>query len=383
MLRIYNKIYGDKVIWGVIISLALLSVPIVYVGTEQLAILRGGNFFYFVIKHALILISAFFIAYKVSKIKHGYLSRLSLVLIWITIPLLIYTMFAGHNVDDASRWIKIPVIGLSFQTSDFAKISLTIYLARVLSRKQGELHKFKRVISHLFFPIVFICALIVKSDFSTAILIMGGCFIMLFFGGVKLTHFGVVFLFLIICFTIIIFTVPEVLQRLLTWVNRLKAYSDPLHSGNYQKNLAEASIYDGGALGLWFDIFPGKYGQPPQAASDFIYATILRNYGIIGGIFTILMYLILFFRSIKIARKCNKLFSVLLVIGLSSGLVLQAFSNMAVAVGIFPVTGQPLPMVSIGGTSLWFTAISIGIILSVSREISSNKNNDEISQSNS
>ena len=158
---------------------------------------------------------------------------------------------------------------------------------------------------------------------------------------------------------------PEFLQRLLTWVNRLKAYSDPLHPGNYQKNLAEASIYDGGALGLWFDIFPGKYGQPPQAASDFIYATILRNYGIIGGAFTILMYLVLFFRSIKIARKCNKLFSVLLVIGLSSGLIIQAFSNMAVAVGIFPVTGQPLPMVSMGGTSLLFTFISLGIIFTI------------------
>ena len=206
---------------------------------------------------------------------------------------------------------------------------------------------------------------------------------MMFFGGVKITHFGIVLLVLIVFFTIIIVTVPDVLQRLLTWINRLKAYSDPLHPGNYQKNLAEASIYDGGALGLWFDIFPGKYGQPPQAASDFIYATILRNYGIIGGVFTILMYLILFFRSIKIAQKCNKLFSVLLVIGLSSGLVLQAFSNMAVAVGIFPVTGQPLPMVSMGGTSLWFTAISIGIILSVSREISSNKGNDEIPKSNS
>ncbi len=383
MQEIYNKIYGDKVIWGVVISLALLSIPIVYVGTEQLALLRGGNFFYFVIKHAIILLSAFVIAYQVSKIKHGYLSRFSIILMCITVPLLIYTMLAGHNVDDASRWIKIPVIGLSFQTSDFAKISLIIYLARVLSRKQGELHDFKVVLKYLFIPIIFICALIVKSDFSTAALIMGGCFIMLFFGGVKMTHFGIVLLVLIASFTIILFTVPEVLQRLLTWINRLKAYSDPLHPGNYQKNLAEASIYDGGALGLWFDIFPGKYGQPPQAASDFIYATILRNYGVIGGIFTILMYLIFLFRSIKIARKCNKLFSVLLVIGLSSGLVLQAFSNMAVAVGIFPVTGQPLPMVSMGGTSLWFTAISIGIILSVSREISSNKNDDEIPQGNS
>lgn len=383
MQEIYNKIYGDKVIWGVVISLALLSIPIVYVGTEQLALLRGGNFFYFVIKHAIILLSAFVIAYQVSKIKHGYLSRFSIILMCITVPLLIYTMLAGHNVDDASRWIKIPVIGLSFQTSDFAKISLIIYLARVLSRKQGELHDFKVVLKYLFIPIIFICALIVKSDFSSAALIMGGCFIMLFFGGVKMTHFGIILLVLIASFTIILFTVPEVLQRLLTWINRLKAYSDPLHPGNYQKNLAEASIYDGGALGLWFDIFPGKYGQPPQAASDFIYATILRNYGVIGGIFTILMYLIFLFRSIKIARKCNKLFSILLVIGLSSGLVLQAFSNMAVAVGIFPVTGQPLPMVSMGGTSLWFTAISIGIILSVSREISSNKNDDEIPQSNS
>ncbi|MBI35348.1 MAG: cell division protein FtsW [Flavobacteriales bacterium] len=382
MQEIYNKIYGDKVIWGVIISLALLSIPIVYVGTEQLALLRGGNFFYFVIKHAIILLSAFVIAYQVSKINHGYLSRVSIILMVFTIPLLLYTMFAGHNVDDASRWIKIPFIGLSFQTSDFAKISLTIYVARVLSRKQGELHSFKVVLKHLFIPIVFVCALIVKSDFSTAFLILGGCFIILFFGGVKMSHFGIILLILILCFTIILLTVPEFLQRLLTWVNRLKAYSDPLHPGNYQKNLAEASIYDGGALGLWFDIFPGKYGQPPQAASDFIYATILRNYGIIGGAFTILMYLVLFFRSIKIARKCNKLFSVLLVIGLSSGLIIQAFSNMAVAVGIFPVTGQPLPMVSMGGTSLWFTAISIGIILSVSREISSGNNDEEIAKSN-
>jgi len=381
MQEIYNKIYGDKVIWGVIISLALLSIPIVYVGTEQLALLRGGNFFYFVIKHAIILIFAFVIAYQVSKIKHGYLSRLSLILMFITIPLLLYTMIAGHSVDSAERWIKIPVIGLSFQTSDFAKISLTIYLARVLSRKQGDLDNFKEVVKHLFFPVIITCALIIKSDFSTAALIMGGCFIMMFFGGVKLTHFGIILLAIIGLFTLMVLVFPDNLQRLQTWINRLTAFTAEnadAGSGNYQKNLAQASIYDGGAVGLWFDILPGKYGQPPQAASDFIYATILRNYGLIGGVFTILMYLILFFRSIKIARKCNKLFSTLLVIGLSSGLVLQAFSNMAVAVGIFPVTGQPLPMVSMGGTSLWFTAIAIGIILSVSRESSSNIKDEEI-----
>ena len=376
MQGIYNKIYGDKVIWGVIISLALMSIPIVYVGTDQLAQLRGGNFFYFVIKHAIILLGAFVIAYHVSKIKHGYLSRLSLILMVITVPLLLYTMLAGHSVDSAERWIKIPIVGLSFQSSDFAKLAVTIYLARVLSRKQGKLDDFKEVLKHLFFPVVIICGLILKSDFSTAALIMGGCFIMMFFGGVKIKHFAIISGLIVLLFTLLILLFPEGLQRLLTWVNRLLAFGDAAHEGNYQKNLAQASIYDGGAIGLWFDILPGNYGQPPQAASDFIYATILRNYGLVGGVFTIVMYLVLLFRSIKIARECTKLFSTLLVIGLSSGLVLQAFSNMAVAVGLFPVTGQPLPMVSMGGTSLWFTAISIGIILSVSRETSSSKNEE-------
>lgn len=374
MQEIYNKIYGDRVIWAVIISLALMSVPIVYVGTAQMAQsdLLGGNFFYFVTKHAIILGGAFVIAYQVSKIKHNFLSKLSLILMVVSIPLLLYTMIAGHSVAAAERWIKIPIIGLSFQTSDFAKLSLTIYLARVLSRKQGDLDNFMEVIKHLFVPVLITCALIIKSDFSTAALIMGGSFILMFFGGVKFTHFGIIFLAIIGLFALMLIVIPDALQRLETWVNRLSAYSDPNHPGNYQKNLAHASIYDGGVGGLWFGIFQqGEYAQPPQAASDFIYATILRNYGLLGGVFTVLMYLILFFRSIKIARKCKKIFSTLLVIGLSTNLVLQAFSNMAVAVGIFPVTGQPLPMVSMGGTSLWFTAISIGIILSISREISS------------
>lgn len=381
MEEIYNKIYGDgdRVIWAVIISLALMSIPIVYVGTAQMtqSDLLGGNYFYFVTKHAIILGGAFVIAYQVSKISHSFLSRLSLILMVITVPLLVYTMFAGHSVSNAERWIKIPVIGLSFQTSDFAKISITIYLARVLSRKQGDLDNLLEVVKHLFLPVIITCALIVNSDFSTAALIMGGCFIMMFFGGVKIKHFLIILAVLVGLSAIVILFFDDGLQRLLTWINRLEAYNDPNHPGNYQKNLAHASIYDGGFGGLWFGLFQqGEYAQPPQAASDFIYATILRNYGLLGGLFTVLMYLILFFRSIKIARKCKKIFSTLLVIGLSTNLVLQAFSNMAVAVGIFPVTGQPLPMVSMGGTSLWFTAISIGIILSVSREISTK--NEEI-----
>jgi cell division protein FtsW len=374
MRELYNKIYGDKVIWGVIISLGLLSIPIIHAGTAPLIhAFKGGNHFYFVFKHGIILLFAFVIAYQTSKIKHGYLSRISLVLMGITVPLLLYTMFSGYGVSLATRWIKIPIVGLSFQTSDLAKISLIIYLARVLSKKQGYLGDIKEVIKHLFLPVFFMCALVVKSDFSTAALIMGICLIMMFFGGVKISHFTIILGGLVLVFLALITIFPDWFPRLPTWKHRLELFlsGEGDDDGNYQKFLAQASVWDGGPVGLWFSN-NGKYGQPPQAASDFIFATILRNYGIAGGIFTIGMYLLLLFRSIIIAKKAKKLFSTLLVVGLSAGIVLQAFSNMAVAVGLFPVTGQPLPMVSMGGTSLWFTAISIGIILSVSREVGSN-----------
>ena len=374
MREVYDKIYGDKIIWGVIISLGLLYIPIIHAGTAPLIhAFKGGNHFYFVFKHGIILLFAFVIAYQTSKIKHGYLSRISLVLMAITVPMLLYTMFSGHGVSSAVRWIKIPVIGLSFQTSDLAKISLIIYLARVLSKKQNELGDLKEVVKHLFLPVIFMCALVVKSDFSTAALIMGMCLLVMFFGGVKISHFAIVLGGLGLLFFIMITILPEWFPRLETWKHRIFSFVEGSGDadGNYQKYLSEASIWDGGPIGLWFSN-GGKFPQPPQAASDFIFTTIIRNYGIAGGIFTIIMYLLLLFRSIMIAKRTKKLFSTLLVIGLSSGIVLQAFSNMAVAVGVFPVTGQPLPMVSMGGTSLWFTAVSIGIILSVSREVSSN-----------
>tara|TARA_B100000795_G_scaffold270053_1_gene262270 strand:- start:1578 stop:2732 length:1155 start_codon:yes stop_codon:yes gene_type:complete len=375
MRELYDKIYGDKIIWGIIISLGLMSIPVIYVGTSHLVhAFKGGNYYYFVIKHLIILLISFVIVYQTSKIKHGYLSRMSLVLMAMTIPLLLYTMFAGHSVSSAERWIKIPILGLSFQTSDLAKLSLIIYLARVLSKKQNQLGDIKEVIKYLFLPVILMCALVVKSDFSTAALIMGVCLLMMFFGGVKISHFVIVLGTLVLVFFIMISILPEWFPRLETWKHRLDSFVMGAEDveGNYQKYLAEASIWDGGPIGLWFSRSGGKFGQPPQAASDFIYATIVRNYGIAGGLFTIVMYLLLMFRSIIIAKRSKKIFSTLLVVGLSSGMVLQAFSNMAVAVGIFPVTGQPLPMVSMGGTSLLFTAISIGIILSVSRDVSSN-----------
>lgn len=370
MRAIYHRIYGDKVIWGITIFLSLLSVPLIYVATSKLAFdFKGGNTAFFAIKHVVILILAFAIIYLVHKMRHTYLSRFSLLLITITIPLLILTMFAGQNINSADRWLKIPVVNLSFQTSDLAKIALISYLARVLSKKQEILDDFKQVFQYIMLPVLLVCGLIIKSDLSTAILILGMCFIMMFFGGVKLAHMGIVAGGGILLIGIMALAKPDMLNRLETWKHRVSAYSEggEASEGNYQSNLAKASIAEGGVMGTWLS--RGKYPEPPQAASDFMFATLLKNFGLVGGLITILLYLLFLFRSIKIAVKAPKMFSALLVVGLSFSIILQAFSNMAVAVGIFPVTGQPLPMISMGGTSIWFTALSIGIILSVSRDV--------------
>jgi cell division protein FtsW len=260
-------------------------------------------------------------------------------------------------------------VGLSFQTSDFAKLALTIYLARALSRKQAILDDFKQVMLHIFAPVLMVCALTVKEDFSTTALIFGTCIIIMFFGNVKVSHIGIVLGSIALFFILVVLIKPDLFPRMETWVNRLSSFSDVADNqeGNYQSNLSKAAILDGGMFGTMLN--GGKYPAPPQAASDFVFSTLVKNFGMVGGFTTLLMYLLFLFRSIKIAVKSPKIFSSLLVIGLAFGISFQAFSNMAVAVGLFPVTGQSLPMISMGGTSIWFTALSIGIILSVSRDV--------------
>jgi cell division protein FtsW len=302
---------------------------------------------------------------------HSIFSKLSVLLVIITVPLLLITMLTGQNINSAERWLKIPVINLSFQTSDFAKLSLTIYLARVLSKKQEVLGDFKEIFKHIFIPLLLICGLIVKQNFSTTALIFGTSLIIMFFGGVKIQHIAIVLATGALIFAVMVVVKPDLFPRLDTWTSRLDSYSEGDNEGNYQSNLSKASIVDGGLYGTLLN--DGKYPAPPQAASDFMYSTLVKNFGLFGGVVTLLLYLLFLFRSIRIAVKTPKIFSSLLVVGLSFSIIFQAFSNMAVAVGILPVTGQPLPLISMGGTSIWFTAISIGIILSVSRE-----NNEQV-----
>lgn len=370
MKWVYDKIQGDKFIWVITMFLALISLPLIYVATDELAMnFKGNNTSFFVIKHFFILLISLLLIYYIHLINHIYFSKLSLYLMYIAVPLLIFTMVSGVNANQAVRWMRIPIVGLSFQTSDFAKLALTIYLARALSKKQAILDDFKQVFLHIFVPVLLVCALTVKEDFSTTALIFGTSIIIMFFGNVKIGHIGIVLGGIVLFFLLVVLIKPDLFPRMDTWMSRLNSFSDVADNqeGNYQSNLAKAAIIDGGMFGTMLN--DGKYPAPPQAASDFIFSTLVKNFGLVGGFITLLMYLLFLFRSIKIAVKSTKIFSSLLVIGLAFGIAFQAFSNMAVAVGLFPVTGQPLPMISMGGTSIWFTALSIGIILSVSREV--------------
>lgn len=392
MKWIYDKIQGDKVIWAITILLALIGIPLIFISTKELTInFKSGNTYFFVFKHAFILCLSLVLIYYVQFMNHRYLSKLSVIFMFLTIPLLLFTMISGVASNQATRWMRIPIVNLSFQTSDFAKLALTIYLARVLSKKQDLLDDFKQVFVHIFVPVLIVCGLIVKEDFSTTALIFGSCLIIMFFGNVKVSHIAMVVGGIVLLFIILVNIFPDLFPRWPTWVSRLESFlqsvfgSDVTDStideiaknteGNYQSNLSKASIVDGGLFGNLLNA--GKYPAPPQAASDFIFSTLIKHFGMVGGFVTLLLYLLLLFRSIKVAVKSTKIFSSLLVIGLAFGIAFQAFSNMAVAVGIFPVTGQPLPMVSMGGTSIWFTALSIGIILSVSREVMGDKNDDQ------
>ncbi len=351
----------------------------VYYSTGSLAYrFQGGNTWYYASKHIFILFLGIAIIYFTHKLKYIYYSRISQILLYISVPLLLITMFVGVNINSAERWIEIPGIGISFQTSDLAKLALITYLARVLHKNQQDNKTYKEIFFPVIFPVLIVCGLIVKVNFSTAALIFGTCMVLLFIGRISIKHIlatiGLAVGAFIIFVMIVVVVAPDN-NRVQTWKNRVKAWQgdEQTQNGsdqesNYQSSLSKAAIVSGGIVGNYFS---GKSENPlpPQSSSDFMYATLVKELGLIGGIVTIFLYLLLFYRSIRIAVKCESTFGMLLVIGCSISLIFQAFSNMGVAVGIFPVTGQPLPYLSMGGTSLWFTSISIGIILSVSKEV--------------
>ncbi|HRG38665.1 MAG TPA: FtsW/RodA/SpoVE family cell cycle protein [Bacteroidia bacterium] len=370
-MNVLKYIKGDLVIWIVVILLSLISIFVVYSSVVALAYrYKGGDTTSYLIKHIFIVASGIFLMYLIHKVKYSYFSRISQIAIFVAAPLLLYTLLKGVSAGEASRWLAIPGTSLTFQTSDFAKLALITYVARVLSIKQDVIKDFKQGFLPIIIPAAVICALILPANFSTAALLFLTCMILMFIGRMNTKHLLILVgsgIVLGALFFLLIWNYPTLFKRGETWKARIENFSNGDAESNFQAEQAKIAIAKGKVLGVG----PGNSLQRnflPQAASDFIYAIVIEEWGLIAAVCIVFLYVILLFRGVRIAIKTERTFGSLLAIGLSISLVFQAMVNMAVAVNLFPVTGQPLPLISMGGTSIWFTSIAIGIILSVSRE---------------
>ena len=358
---------GDKVIWTIIILLSLYSIIMAYSSSSNLAFrIAGGNVAPYVIKHTLIIVIGIILIIYLQFFPYKYFSRLSQIGIFVSIVLLFVTLLFGVSKGNASRWI------MGFQPSDFAKLVLILYVSRLLTNKQDEIKDFKKGLVPILWPVIIICGLILPADFSTAAILLIVCFTMMFVGGAKIKHLVSIigaafmgFLFLIL----INMAFPGILPRVDTWEKRMMSYGSGNKQENYQAEMAKRAV----ANGFLFGKGPGKghvKNDLYSAQSDFIYASSIEEFGsIIGGIVLLILYMILFFRAIRIMNKVESKFAAHLVFGLSFMLIFQSFINMGVGVNLLPVTGQPLPLISMGGTSILFTCFSLGIILNVSSTV--------------
>lgn len=376
-MNVFGYFKGDRVIWMIVVLLSLLSLAAVYSSIVTLAYKHhDGDTGYYLFKHLRIILLGLLLMFITHRIKYSYFSRISQLMVIASIPLLLYTLASGTNLNEASRWIAIPGTGLTFQTSDFAKLALIMYLARVLTQKQGEMGEFKTVLIHIMIPVGLICVLILPANFSTSALLFLTCMILMFIGGVKLKYIGGVIgigiasFALLLCISLV---KPGLLPRVDTWVQRIVTFFEwgndvkPDPDKTFQIDQAKIAIATGGIIGKG----AGNSTQRnflPHPYSDFIYAMVIEEYGLIGGIVIVILYLILLFRGVRVSTKSDRTFGQLLAFGLAFQLIFQGLINMAVAVNLFPVTGQPLPFLSMGGTSLLFSSIAVGIILSISRE---------------
>jgi len=378
----YKYFKGDIVIWGVIITLSLFSLLAVYSSTGRLAFqYMKGNTSYYLLKHTGMLFSGILIIYITHLIPYRLYSKLALLFLYITIPLLAYTLLSGTSQHDASRWISIGEKGITFQTSDFAKFALIMYIARFLSQNQGNIKDFKTGFRSIMIWVILVCGLIFPANFSTAAILFFTSLILLFLGRINLKYiFGLIGIgiVLIILFIGIASMLPEEKQgRVSTWKNRVESFfggSDK--EEDYQVKQAKIAIASGGIFGKG----PGNSTQRnylPQPFSDFIFAIIIEEYGIFGGLFLMFLYLVLLYRAGMIVKKSTSQFAAFIAIGFTFSIVFQAFINMGVAVHLGPVTGQTLPFVSMGGTSILFSSAAIGIVLSVSRSVNKEEKNKD------
>lgn len=370
MKNILHNIKGDKVIWAVVIMLSVFSVLAVYSSTGTLAYrYQSGNTEYYLFKHFIILIFGFGLMYVTHLIKYTYYSRISQIALVIAIPLIMFTLLTGTNINQASRWLTLPGTNLTFQSSDLAKLALIMYVARLLSKKQEQIKDFKSAFIPIMLPILLVCGLILPANFSTASVLFATCFVLLFIGRINLKYIFSMIGIGVVAFSIfiIILSRSENQGRLGTWKNRVENFMNGEGEGNYQVEQAKIAIATGGFFGK----MPGNSTQKnflPHPYSDFIFAIVVEEYGMFGGFVILMLYLILMYRGVRIVIRSPGTFGAFLTFGCCFSLVFQAMINMAVAVNILPVTGLPLPLVSMGGTSIWFTSIALGIILSVSKE---------------
>lgn len=353
--------------------LGVFSILAVYGSIVTLAVKnRDGDTEYYLIRHVIMIALGFYMMYQAHRVKFSIYSRLGQILIWVAAALLLLTLVKGTNLNNANRWLTIPIINQSFQTSDFAKIAIVLVVARILASRQNEVNDYRRVLIPILLYVGLICGLILPANFSTAALVFLVCFVMMFLGRIPFKQLGSVIGLGIAGVGLIIGVAtlaPNLLPRAQTWQNRLLNFNSGDEEGNYQVEHAKYAIASGGILPSG----PGTGNSRnflPHPYSDMIYAYVIEEYGsLFGGVGMLLLYLVLLLRSVQIAMKCPKLFGTFTALGLSLMLVIQALVNMSVAVNLIPVTGQPLPLVSMGGTSTLFTCISIGIILSISRSV--------------
>lgn len=373
MKEIFRHIKGDRAIWAIVAVLAIFSfMPVYSASTNLVYVVGNGSTFGHLVKHVVLLVIGFLIIYGVHKIPYRYFSGGSVLLLPVVVLLLIVTISQGRTIGgaNASRWIQIPFVGVGFQTSTLAGLVLMVYVARYLARKKEQIIDFRESLIQLWLPVGIILILILPANFSTTAILFTMILLVVFIGGYPLKYIGYVLgmgFVALSLFVLIAKAFPEVMpNRVNTWQSRIEGFfneSDGVE--NYQVEKAKIAIATGGVIGKG----PGKSVQKnflPQSSSDFIYAIIVEEYGLVGSLLVIFVYFLLLFRILITAKKCTTIFATLLVIGVGLPIIFQAMINMAVAVNLFPVTGQTLPLISSGGTSIWMTCFGLGMILSVS-----------------
>ncbi len=374
--KIDRELKGDRQIWLLLILLSLMSLLAVYSSTGTMAFLqKNGNTTIYLIKHAFVLLICIGVAYASHLIHYMKYAKMAPILFLIAVPLLIYTMIFGVEINSARRWLEFPLLGFTFQTSDFAKLVLIIYLARTISLKQEHIKNFRKGFLPLVAPVLLVCVLIAPANLSTALILFSTCFVMMFVGRVSIKHLSGLVVGGAICLGAVLFVgskFPDYV-RIGVWEDRINAFMGKAPEGEkkpdtYQVDMAKVAI----ANGAWVGVGPGNSFQRnylPYPYADFIYAIIFEEYGLVGGLIVICCYLWLFYRCVRLVTQSPRAFGAILAMGLSLLLMVQAFVTMAVSVNLLPVTGVNLPLISMGGSSIFFIGITLGIILSVSKYI--------------